>query len=98
MVKAENKLKEAGIEMTDFISFSTHGAIIKLVNNALNEKDELLEALNSLLNPDLERYSQTTGCPMCDNGVLRNPQKEHWDNCNWNNARIIYERAIAKKV
>jgi hypothetical protein len=60
------------------------------------EQKELLEALNSLLNPDLTVYCQTSGCPMCDNGVLRRSAVErgatHWSNCNWNNAREIYNR------
>lgn len=44
----------------------------------------LLNALNDLLSGDL-------GCPMCDNGKLRNPDKEHWDNCKWENARKIFD-------
>jgi|ERR1035437_467670 hypothetical protein len=70
--------------------------LIKKNEELIKKKEEVLEALNSLLNTDLEKYSQTTGCPMCDNGVLRNPEKEHWENCNWNNARIIYERILNK--
>lgn len=57
-----------------------------------DEKKELLEALNSLLNPDLTKYCQEDGCPMCDSGRLRTPGKQHWENCNWNNARLTYER------
>jgi hypothetical protein len=56
------------------------------------EQKELLEALNSLLNPDLTKYCHSDGCPMCDYGVLRNPKTEHWDNCNWTLARETYNR------
>ena len=34
----------------------------------------LADALQGLLD---EPY----GCPMCDSGRLRNPAKEHWDDC-----------------
>ncbi len=59
---------------------------------AKKQIEELLAVLNSLLNPDLNKYSQKDGCPMCDYGVLRDKNKQHWDNCNWNNARSIYEQ------
>lgn len=48
---------------------------------------ELLTALGGLLN-----NNDSWGCPMCDCGVLRNPEKEHWDNCVWNNARKVYDK------
>lgn len=67
------------------------------VTDVTNDMEDVLEALNSLLNPDTEKYSQASGCPMCDNGVLRNKDKEHWDNCNWNNARLIYERVLVRQ-
>lgn len=44
----------------------------------------LLNALGSLLGEDSE-------CPMCDRGKLRNPKKEHWDDCGWGNAQKVYE-------
>ncbi len=47
---------------------------------------DLLEALDGLLNYD------NWGCPMCRNGKLISPEKEHFDNCVWNNARLIYEK------
>ena len=44
----------------------------------------LLNALGDLLSGD-------SGCPMCDSGKLRNPEKEHWDDCKWHNALKVYE-------
>lgn len=57
-------------------------------NDAVEEENtELKKALDLLLNND---YG--SGCPMCDSGILRDKTKQHWDDCNWNNARIIYEK------
>lgn len=32
------------------------------------------------------------GCPMCDSGKLRNPEKEHWDACGFAAARRVLQR------
>lgn len=32
---------------------------------------------------------QSDGCPMCDYGKLRNPEKEHWSDCAWYNAQNL---------
>lgn len=50
----------------------------------------LLNALEDLLSGD-------SGCPMCDYGVLRNPNKDHWDTCKWSNALKIYKLFKSKK-
>lgn len=49
--------------------------------------EELLSAVRMLL-------EDGSGCPMCDSGKLRNLDKEHWDDCNWNNARNIYLKVL----
>lgn len=38
-------------------------------------------------------------CPMCDRGKLRNPRKEHWDNCPfaaYDRARAALDAALAE--
>ncbi len=57
------------------------------VTDVSERNEELLKALNLLLNSE---YS--SGCPMCDSGILRNPEKKHWDDCNWDIARKIHEK------
>jgi hypothetical protein len=74
-------LKENGIEITDFISSSSYDALKQLIENLLIERDVLINALDGLLNKN-----EGCGCPMCDNGKLRDPNKDHWDDCVWNNA------------
>jgi hypothetical protein len=32
-------------------------------------------------------FANPQGCPMCDAGVLRNPDKGHWDDCPYEIAR-----------
>jgi hypothetical protein len=91
--EAKEKLSKHGIEMTDFISSSGYEAVKQLLENQLIERDRLLNALDGLLNKN-----EGSGCPMCDNGKLRNAGKEHWDDCVWNNARVEYEWVLAKKV
>jgi hypothetical protein len=50
--------------------------------------EELVEAIRLLLLSP----SNGCGCPMCDFGKLRNPEKEHWHDCEWNNAKKLLER------
>ena len=41
-----------------------------------------LEQRNRKLESAIEGIvKEPYGCPMCDSGVLRNKQKEHWDDC-----------------
>lgn len=58
-----------------------------LISTKPSHNYQLLNALDWLLN-----HNEGHGCPMCDNGELRNPEKEHWDNCIWNNASKIYKK------
>ena len=50
---------------------------------------EIIDVLGKLLSGD-------SGCPMCDNGVLRDNTKQHWDDCVWNNARLLYNKYLNK--
>ena len=56
----------------------------------LAQKDEeireLVDVLEGILN------DTDSGCPMCDSGVLRNKEKEHWDDCVY----YIAEQALNK--
>lgn len=44
----------------------------------MNQENKLLEELTKALKGIVDN---PYGCPMCDNGKLRNPEKEHWDDC-----------------
>jgi len=66
-------------------------------NEAIDEMDtylaqkdeeirELVDVLEGILN------DTDSGCPMCDSGVLRNKEKEHWDDCVY----YIAEQALNK--
>jgi len=35
------------------------------------------------------------GCPMCDSGKLRNPDKEHWPECGFAMAKSLLARSAA---
>lgn len=54
----------------------------------------LLDHLDKVVNG---KGCQTDGCPMCDYGKLRNPEKEHWDDCAWNNAKKLLEQFKVEK-
>lgn len=41
---------------------------------ATHERDELKKVLSGIL-------KDPTGCPMCDSGILRDPEKQHWPEC-----------------
>lgn len=50
----------------------------------LDERDRLTKVVKALLaSPD--------GCPFCDSGKLRNPEKPHSDNCPF----VLGESAVA---
>lgn len=76
------KIEHSG---TNWIEF----AINSMQEFAIHKNKELLKALDGLINSN---YG--IGCPMCDNGKLRNNEKQHWDDCNWNNASRVYEKNI----
>lgn len=59
-----------------------------LSQSVKGEREQLIEALGLLL----KSPENGSGCPMCDNGKLRNPNKQHWDDCEWNNAQLLYNR------
>lgn len=48
---------------------------------------ELIEVIKRLL-------AEPYGCPMCDSGKLRNPEKQHWDDCPY----LLAEKAISQDV
>lgn len=35
--------------------------------------------------------SEPHGCPMCDSGTLRSPDKEHWDTCGFAKVHALME-------
>lgn len=47
---------------------------------------ELLEALEAI-------RREPQGCPMCDAGVLRNKDKNHWPDCPYEMARAAIAKA-----
>ena len=59
---------------------------------ALKENVELKQQNDAIMSALYNILSNDGGCPMCDNGQLRNVEKEHFDNCFWNNARLVYEK------
>jgi len=57
---------------------------ISRLSKEISEKDYLLNSYNeNIFKRALEGILRNPhGCPMCDcGGKLRNPEKEHWDNC-----------------
>ena len=51
-------------------------------------EDALLRAENARLRAAIEGiFAKPYGCPMCDSGVLRDPKKDHWDDCSFYIAR-----------
>jgi len=46
----------------------------------------LLEALKLIL-------AEPHGCPMCDSGTLRNPDKQHWESCGFARAVAVVAQA-----
>jgi hypothetical protein len=60
-----------------------NAAVLKEHLALQSQLSEMAEALDKVVNSD--NYD----CPMCDSGKLRNPSKEHWDDCAWNNARTL---------
>lgn len=48
------------------------------------ENDRLRAAVRGI-------FANPQGCPMCDAGVLRNPAKQHWDDCSYKLAADVLE-------
>ena len=63
-----------------------HQAIPDVVDTEprLNIGNEHLAALRLIL-------AEPFGCPACDSGTLRDPQKSHWDRCGFAAAKAIVE-------
>lgn len=60
-----------------------------VMNPAQSVTDDAVEALKLIL-------AEPYGCPMCDSGKLRDPQKEHWPECGYPRARAVVERAASR--
>lgn len=62
---------------------------LKALKFVLEERAALWAALKAILD-------EPHGCPMCDSGKLRNPDKEHFDECGYLLARAAIAKASSK--
>lgn len=75
-----------GTEFTSKVIAHDNQKLLEWFNAIPKEPNRLLKALDGLLN-----HNEGSGCPMCDNGRLRDETKAHWGDCVWNNARKVFE-------
>lgn len=73
LVRAEDWL-EAGLPPVDITK--------RLLRDLVTEVRDLRASLQLIL-------AEPHGCPMCDSGKLRDPDKEHWDRCGFAKAAAL---------
>lgn len=73
---------EHGVAMDVHCCNCHSGFIFDRDHVCVPDPEEMEEALRLIV-------AEPHGCPMCDSGKLRDPQKEHWDTCGFAKAQSI---------